>query len=96
MSLIPLAGAALSSLGGVAQSLIDRKTSQQNLRMEQDYNAAAAATAYARDVEMWNRQNAYNTPEAQMKRYEEAGLNKHLIYGQVHLETLQACPIIKM
>lgn len=82
MSLIPIAGAALSGLGGIAQSLIDRKTSQQNLRMEQDYNTVAAATAYARDVEMWNRQNEYNTPEAQMKRYSEAGLNPHLIYGQ--------------
>lgn len=37
---------------------------------------------YAHDIDMWNRQNAYNTPLAQMKRYEEAGLNKNLIYGQ--------------
>lgn len=32
--------------------------------------------------EMWNKQNEYNSPKNQMKRYEEAGLNPQLIYGQ--------------
>lgn len=36
------------------------------------------------DLADWNRQNEYNSPEQMMKRYEEAGLNKHLIYGQTH------------
>jgi hypothetical protein len=31
----------------------------------------------------WNRQNMYNAPEAQMKRFKDAGLNPHLIYGQM-------------
>jgi tRNA(Glu) U13 pseudouridine synthase TruD len=30
----------------------------------------------------WNMQNDYNSPEAQMRRYKEAGLNPNLIYGQ--------------
>lgn len=30
----------------------------------------------------WDRQNAYNTPAAQMERFKEAGLNPNLIYGQ--------------
>lgn len=29
----------------------------------------------------WQMQNQYNSPAAQMKRYTEAGLNPHLIYG---------------
>lgn len=29
-----------------------------------------------------DKQLAYNTPEAQMQRYRDAGLNPHLIYGQ--------------
>lgn len=29
----------------------------------------------------WNMQNAYNTPEAQMQRLREAGLNPNLVYG---------------
>lgn len=34
------------------------------------------------NIENWNRNNAYNTPKAQMGRFEDAGLNKHLIYGK--------------
>jgi len=30
----------------------------------------------------WNLQNEYNSPQAQMKRFQEAGLNPNLIYGQ--------------
>lgn len=32
--------------------------------------------------EMWNKNNQYNSPSAQMARFREAGLNPHLIYGQ--------------
>lgn len=32
--------------------------------------------------EMWNANNSYNHPVEQMRRYMEAGLNPHLIYGQ--------------
>lgn len=32
--------------------------------------------------DMWNKNNAYNTPLMQMQRYKQAGLNPHLIYGQ--------------
>lgn len=31
---------------------------------------------------MWALQNKYNTPEAQMERFKQAGLNPNLIYGQ--------------
>jgi len=34
------------------------------------------------NVEFWNMQNAYNSPEAQMGRFKAAGLNPNLIYGQ--------------
>lgn len=38
--------------------------------------------AYQRNLQQWNLENAYNSPAEQMKRYEEAGLNKNLIYSQ--------------
>jgi hypothetical protein len=34
------------------------------------------------DLDMWNRQNAYNTPRMQMQRLRDAGLNPALMYGQ--------------
>lgn len=33
-------------------------------------------------VDMWRMQNEYNTPQMQMQRFKDAGLNPHLIYGQ--------------
>lgn len=34
------------------------------------------------NLNMWNLQNEYNSPQAQMKRFEEAGLNPALMYSQ--------------
>lgn len=36
---------------------------------------------YDKAVEMWNRQNEYNSPKSQMARLAEAGLNPNLVYG---------------
>lgn len=36
------------------------------------------------NIGLWNMQNAYNTPKAQMERFKEAGLNPNLIYGQTN------------
>lgn len=37
------------------------------------------------NIDQWNRENAYNSPLAQMNRYKQAGLNPNLIYGQQNL-----------
>lgn len=37
---------------------------------------------YEDSIKFWEMQNAYNTPAMQMQRYQDAGLNPHLIYGQ--------------
>jgi len=34
------------------------------------------------NLDFWNLQNTYNSPQAQMQRFQEAGLNPNLIYGQ--------------
>lgn len=38
--------------------------------------------AFDNNVRMWIMQNEYNHPKMQMQRYQEAGLNPNLIYGQ--------------
>lgn len=50
-------------------------------RQKYKYDTRAADTAYQRDVAMWNMQNAYNAPSAQMERLQKAGLNPNLVYG---------------
>ena len=60
---------------------------QQNFNKEEadkqriwNFNMAQIQNQWAR--ENWNMQNQYNTPQNQMARFKEAGLNPHLIYGQ--------------
>lgn len=38
--------------------------------------------AYQRQIDLYNMQNEYNSPKSQMQRYQDAGLNPNLIYGQ--------------
>lgn len=45
------------------------------------YNSAIAAYQNDLALQNWNRENAYNSPEAQMQRYLAAGLNPNLVYG---------------
>lgn len=44
------------------------------------------------NLEMWNLNNEYNTPQNQMRRFEEAGLNPGLMYGQVNPGNSSAAP----
>lgn len=46
------------------------------------YQFGLAEQANAHELEMWNLQNAYNTPAAQMQRFKDAGLNPMLVYQQ--------------
>lgn len=44
-------------------------------------NLKLARQARAYDLKMWNMQNEYNSPQNQMARLQEAGLNPNLAYG---------------
>lgn len=46
------------------------------------YQKEAAEIGWQRQLEAWNMENEYNSPSAQMQRYQDAGLNPNLIYGQ--------------
>mgnify|MGYP000476167259 CR=1 FL=1 len=74
----PLIGGAL--IGG-AGSAINSLLNIGQAKKEREYQKEMATTAYQRDVEMWNTQNAYNAPSAQMERLKEAGLNPNMVYG---------------
>lgn len=66
-----------SLLGGIAGALFGKK-SQDNTNKQQ---MELAKYQYEKNLEMWNKNNEYNAPKAQMQRYQEAGLNPNLIYG---------------
>lgn len=69
------AGAQLLGQGAniAAQGSMNKKTRKWNEAMYDRQRRDSLAD--------WTMQNEYNSPEAQMKRFQEAGLNKHLIYG---------------
>lgn len=46
------------------------------------FNFLTKQQEQAYNLELWNYQNAYNSPAEQMKRYQDAGLNPNLIYQQ--------------
>ena len=55
-----------------------REMNERNIAFQKETNAENKEFA----LDMWNRNNAYNSPAMQMQRFKEAGLNPHLIYGQ--------------
>lgn len=64
--------AASSAVGG----LVGLATSA----LQHHYNKKLSEKQFEQNVAMWNMQNEYNSPVAQRKRLEEAGLNPALMY----------------
>lgn len=84
-SILPAIIAGGTALLGGAMSLFGgKKTNDKNLQIARENNQAQMDLAkYQADqnLNLWNLNNEYNTPEAQMQRYKDAGLNPNLIYG---------------
>lgn len=70
------------AIGSIGSTLITSRTARRNTDRTNLANRELAEYAYSKDLEMWKRQNEYNLPKNQMKRFEEGGLNPHLMYGQ--------------
>ena len=77
-----LGSAAIGGISGILSGNSANKANLQAVRETNKANAELAKYNWQQQVDMWNAQNAYNTPSAQMQRYSAAGLNPHLIYGQ--------------
>lgn len=69
----------IGTLGaGIASSISNYKSVQATNKAQMDLAKYQAD----RNLELWNLNNEYNTPQAQMERYKAAGLNPNLIYGE--------------
>ena len=71
----------IGGIGNVVQSASQAHVSRENTDKTIAANQKLAEYQYSKDLEMWNKANAYNSPSAQMERYKAAGLNPNLIYG---------------
>ena len=59
---------ALGPIGAIGGAILQNRS-----------NKKLAQYSFNKNVEMWKMQNAYNSPEQQMARYNQAGLNPNLI-----------------
>lgn len=87
LALNPL-GAIGSFIGGFRQNKnIDKQIAAQKEENQKnrEWNLNLAKQQNQWNIDQWNRENAYNTPAAQMARYKDAGLNPDLMYGQQNL-----------
>lgn len=68
-------GSAIAgSLGNIASTWIQNRKSRK-------FSEKMYDKQYRDNIAFWNMQNEYNTPEKQMERLRQAGLNPNLIYG---------------
>ena len=77
LPIAPLIGAGASLLGNAVSNIFGGSQAKKQRR----HQRRLAEHSYSRDLEMWNRQNAYNHPKAQMSRLKEAGINPHMVHG---------------
>lgn len=77
-----LFGGLFSGISSLAGSIAGSNAGVNAVREQNKGNMALAQYQFDKNLEMWNLQNAYNSPAEQMKRFKDAGLNPNLIYGQ--------------
>ena len=78
------AGASLlGGLFGHSSAKAAAKAQLQAVRETNEANARLAQKQNDWNLEQWNRENAYNTPEAQRARYEAAGINPYFALGNI-------------
>lgn len=70
--------AIASTFAAVKSVNSQKEINEQNIDFQKEVNEQNINNQWA----MWNETNKYNSPQEQMLRYAEAGLNPHLIYGQ--------------
>lgn len=73
-----LIGAGGSILGSAMNSIFGSSAARKQRKAQKEL----AEYQYSKNLEMWNRNNEYNTPKNQMQRLKDANLNPNLMYGQ--------------
>ncbi len=81
LDFIPLVGTAVKGVGNLIGQKSANDANVQAVRETNRANRELAQYNWEQQLAMWNRQNEYNAPSAQMSRLKEAGLNPHLVYG---------------
>lgn len=81
-----LVGSGANLIGNYANYKAQKAANETNLAIARETNQANLdlyREQYKNSIEQWNRENAYNDPAAQLRRYRLAGLNPSLQNGAV-------------
>lgn len=79
LDFIPVVGDVASAIGNVVSTNKTNKANMAINQMNNDFNAAEAEKARQFQLDMWNRENEYNSASSQRQRLSEAGLNPYLM-----------------
>lgn len=80
-------GSVISGAIGAKSTSDTNKTNLKINQMNNDFNAREAQKARDFQLDMWNRENEYNTASSQRKRLEEAGYNPYMNDAQAGTAT---------
>lgn len=86
-------GAVNNAISNAQNLKLQKLQNQFNAQQQEKQNQFAeqqATTAYNRQVQFWNLQNAYNDPSQQIARMRNAGINPTLAYSQGGLNNVGA------
>lgn len=74
----PISG-VIGGVSNIVGGILNNRNNRIMMHEQNAFNAREAEKAYERQLDFWGKNNAYNTPEQQMKRLREAGLNPYLM-----------------
>lgn len=75
----PISG-VIGGVSNIVGGILNNRNNRIMMHEQNAFNAREAEKAYDRQLDFWGKNNAYNTPEQQMKRLREAGLNPYLMF----------------
>lgn len=76
-------GSLLDNLFGSNNQSSANATNVHLAQLNNQFNERMMEKQMDYNLEMWNKQNAYNTPAEQMKRLKDAGINPYMALGSV-------------
>lgn len=79
-----VAGSSFGPLGALIGSAVSGLFSLGATALQNRYNRKQVDKQWKRELEQWNKENAYNDPSAQMARLKAAGLNPNLMYADAN------------
>lgn len=78
--------------GQMGSSVMSGATGLIGQALQYKYNKRLMKRQNQYNIDMWKMQADYNSPQSQMQRFQEAGLNPNLIYGQGSNGNMSSAP----